>query len=164
MDRDTFTRHLLLATEAILPFMRGMVSNNLPDNCRYLVALSQNYFRSLNEKRSPHLGQAFERPVEGFPRHSSEQGLVRSLGAADVGELLCVNGEVPEWINVEVHSTDAEHTYLKLECCPRLTSHEADLYHVGEGYPPFHVLSGYLPAGWEGVEKNGRFDLRETRR
>jgi hypothetical protein len=164
MDRDTFTKHLLLATDAILPFIRGMVSNDLPDSCRYLVALSHNYFHSLNEKRSPHLGQAFQRPVEGFPQHASEQGLVRSLSAADVGELLCVNGEVPEWNNVEVHSADGEHTYLKLECCGRLTSRDTDLYHGEEGYPPFHVLSGYLPLGWESVKKNGRFDLRETRR
>ena len=164
MDRDTFTKHLLLATDAILPFMRGMVSNDLPDSCRYLVALSQTYYHSLNEKRSPHLGRAFKRAVEGFPRHSCERGLVRSLGAADVGELLCVNGEVPEWIDIEVHSADAEHTYLKLECCGRLTSHDTDLYHSEEGYPPFHVLSGYLPSGWESVEKDGRFDLRETRR
>lgn len=44
-------------------------------------------------------------------------------------------------------------------CCGRFTAGNEFLYHKGEGYQPFHVLSPPLPPDFEGIEKGEKFNL-----
>ena len=164
MEQSMFKLNLMKATASLLPWMRTLVANDLPNECRYLVSLSASYFDQLLGNCSPNLGKPFSPPVEGFPESSTKMGLVRELASEDVAQLLWIDGAVPDWINVELHSADTVFTYIKLECCPRLSAIEDNLYHRDEGYPPFHILSGFLPDDWRDVERDGKFDLRTTRR
>ena len=163
VEQHRYKAHLLAATDALLQFMRSLVTNPLPDECRYLVSLAESYYQHLASTHSIHLGQPFQHPVKGFPLAATERGHVRAVTADDAVAILWLDGAVPEWINLEVHSADTTCTYIRLECCTRITAEETQLYHHDEGYPPFHVLSGYLPAGWESVERDGKFDLSATR-
>jgi hypothetical protein len=72
---------------------------------------------------------------------------------------LWVAGKVPKWVNLSVVAADADHTYIEVAVCDRLTDDPAALYHQREGNPPFHVLSPALPPGWESLEASGRFSL-----
>ena len=72
---------------------------------------------------------------------------------------LWVDGKVPQWVNLSVVAADADHTYIEVAVCDRLTDDQAALYHQREGNPPFHVLSPALPPRWESVEASGRFSL-----
>jgi hypothetical protein len=164
MEQHRYKAHLLAATDALLQFMRSLVANPLPNECRYLVSLAEPYYYHLASTHSIHLGQPFQPAVEGFPLMATERGYVRAVTADDVIAILWFDGAIPAWINVEVHSADTTFTYVKLQCCDRITADDAQLYHHDEGYPPFHVLSGYLPSGWESVERDGKFDLSATRR
>jgi hypothetical protein len=164
MKQSHYKTHLLEATDALLRFMRRLIINPLPDECRYLVSLAEPYYYELVAAQSSHLGKPFQHHVEGFPNTATERGYVRTLTADDVIHILWLDGAIPEWINLEVHSADATYTFIKLECCDRMTIDDERLYHRDEGYPPFHVLSGFLPVGWESVERNGKFDLIITRR
>jgi len=165
MDKDRFTANLLAATAALLPFMRKLVVNELPDECRYLFPVSREYYARLMVSGSPHLGTAFPQPIDSVSLWATDAGLVRVLSADDAVELLWDSETIPRWVNIEVHSADRNYTYIKLECGRWVAADAEDqLYHHDEGYPPFHVLSGFLPAGWESVERDGKFDLHDTRR
>jgi hypothetical protein len=164
MEPSQYKAHLLAVTDTVLHLMRKLVINPLPDACRYLVSLAEPYYEQLVRSQSPYLGPPFRQPVEGFPRTATERGCVRALSADDVIAILWLDGAIPEWISVEVQSADTTFTYIKLECCDRITADDTRLYHHEEGYPPFHVLSGYLPSGWESVERHGKFALAATRR
>jgi hypothetical protein len=72
---------------------------------------------------------------------------------------LWVDGKVPQWINLSVHGMDAEHTYIEVAVCGRLTDDPAALYHQREGNPPFHVLGPALPPGWMSLAESGKFSL-----
>lgn len=70
-----------------------------------------------------------------------------------------VDGKVPQWINVSVHAADAEHTYIEVAVCDRLTDNPAALYHQREGNPPFHVLGPAVPPSWVSLKESGKFSL-----
>jgi hypothetical protein len=72
---------------------------------------------------------------------------------------LWVGGKVPQWVNLSVHAADADHTYIGVAVCGRLTNDPLALYHQREGNPPFHVLGPALPPAWESLEASGRFSL-----
>jgi hypothetical protein len=149
MDRERFTKHLLEATEVVLPFSRTFLVDPLPDDCRYLVSPNISYD-----------GNPLEGDEEIFPQESLPGG--KHLGPFNIDEvvdLLHRNEKVPEWINVTVHSYDSTFTYLQLLCCGRFTAQDEYLYHKPEGFPPFHGLGPNLPPDWESVEKDGRFEL-----
>ena len=84
---------------------------------------------------------------------------LRAVEPVRAREYLWVDGKVPRWINLSVHAADAEHTYIQVAACGRLTGDPAALYHQREGNPPFHVLSPALPPGWASVEESGKFTL-----
>ncbi|HEV2799606.1 MAG TPA: hypothetical protein VGW12_03870 [Pyrinomonadaceae bacterium] len=95
-----------------------------------------------------------------FPQESLPQNQhLGPLTAEEVVNYLWREGKVPEWIDINVHSSDKSYTYLRLLCCGRYTAADQLLYHQQEGSPPFHKGSPYIPPGWESVEKNGKFDV-----
>jgi hypothetical protein len=81
------------------------------------------------------------------------------VGPAQARKYLWVGGKVPQWVNLSVAAADADHTYIEVAVCDRLTDDPAVLYHQREGNPPFHILSPALPPGWESLEASGRFRL-----
>jgi hypothetical protein len=72
---------------------------------------------------------------------------------------LWVDGKIPQWVNFTVHAADAEHTYIEVVVCDRLTADDRALYHQREGNPPFHVLGPALPPGWVSLAESGKFSL-----
>lgn len=71
-------------------------------------------------------------------------------------EILWRDGLVPEWINLSVISEQSTYTLIEVLACGRFTDNEKLLYHINEGYPPFHVLGPTLPP----LHENGvRFSI-----
>jgi hypothetical protein len=84
---------------------------------------------------------------------------LRGVEPVRARKYLWVDGKIPQWINFSVHSADAEHTYIEVMVCDRLTVNDQALYHQREGNPPFHVLSPALPPDWVSVAESGKFSL-----
>lgn len=149
MDKNTFQKHLEMATSIVLPFTREMLINPLLLNYLYFIFPNQSYDGNpLNEDEEIY-------PDESLPSDNH----LPPMDIENVVNHLWRNEKVPEWINISVHSYDDNYTYLQLLCCGRFTALEQLLYHSYEGYPPFHVLSPSIPPNWESVEKSGKFDL-----
>jgi hypothetical protein len=148
MDKDVFEENLEKATELVVPFSREFVTNLLPPRARYLIFPNQSFD-----------GNPLAGDEQIFPDETLPDG--KYLGPFDtkqVVERLWRNGKVPEWVNMMVYACDDEFTYLELLCCGRFTAEE-HLYHISEGFPPFHSLGPELPPGWESVENSGKFNL-----
>jgi hypothetical protein len=105
-------------------------------------------------------------------RAADEQGRIKFLGGRLLApaqlrgvepvrarKYLWVDGKIPQWINFSVHAVDADHTYIQVSVCDRLTADARVLYHQREGNPPFHVLGPALPPGWVSIEESGKFSL-----
>jgi hypothetical protein len=100
-----------------------------------------------------------------FPEDSDrEPASLLQLTVEEAARILWRDELVPEWIDVNVVDVDDDSTILQALCCGRFTKVAEHLYHVAEGYPPFHVLSPVLPPDWESVEENGRFSIRWQQR
>jgi hypothetical protein len=108
---------------------------------------------------------AAERPTDEQGRVKFHGGRLltpvqlRGIDAARARKYLWVDGKIPQWINFSVHAADAEHTYIEVVACDRLTADDRALYHRQEGNPPFHVLSPALPPGWVSLAESGKFSL-----
>jgi hypothetical protein len=44
MEQSRYKANLLAATDAVLRLMHPLVTNPLPDECRYLVSLAEPYY------------------------------------------------------------------------------------------------------------------------
>jgi hypothetical protein len=84
---------------------------------------------------------------------------LRGVDPVRARKYLWVDGKVLQWINFSVHAADAEHTYIEVMVCGRLTAEDHALYHQREGNPPFHVLGPALPPGWVSRAESGKFSL-----
>jgi len=149
VEKALFHHHLLRATEIVVPFSREFLHDSLPPSILYLIFPNQSYG-----------GNAISGEETLFPNETLSEGSF--WGPFDVDQVvgsLWRDGKIPEWINMQIHSYDDINTYLELLCCGRFTSNKELLYHVKEGYPPFHVLGPNLPPNWISVEGSGKFDL-----
>src|SRR5262245_43807436 len=149
MDKSTFERRMIQASENAISWARQHVSNPLPAAYLYLLFPNQSYD-----------GNPLEADEEIFPNEALPQ--FKFLGPLDAAQALAFlwrDGKVPEWINASVQACDKQFSYVQLLCCGRFTATEELLYHRAEGYQPFHVLSPNIPPGWESLEQNGKFDL-----
>lgn len=124
-----------------------MVVNHLPTPVRYALLLNQSY------DGNP-LGPAERVFLKDMRTHESVP-----VEAEQVIAALWRNGEVPEWIDINVESADEQWTLLNLRCCGRFTTSDDLLYHQTEGHPPFHVHSPVLPPGRWTSKSRERFDL-----
>jgi hypothetical protein len=84
---------------------------------------------------------------------------LRGVEPVQARKYLWVDGHVPQWVNLSVHAADAEHTYIEVAVCDRLTDDPTALYHQREGNPPFHLLGPALPPGWVSLAASGKFSL-----
>lgn len=102
MDKLTFENRLIEATRRILDFTPQFISNPLPVQCRYFIYPNSSY----DEGYGP-IGNDEER----FPE-DSKIGIIGPVEASKVVNFLWRNGRVPQWIDINVQSTDSEYTYI----------------------------------------------------
>lgn len=148
IDPTAFTHRFRQAVDASVAFAATMVRQPLPASWRFLI-----------EPNASYDGNPFVDAEQVFPEESLPAG--HRLGPWTFEEAvawLWRDGNVPEWVDVLVHETSPEHTYVCLLCCGRFTGDEERLYYRN-GLPPFGIKSPVLPIGWESVEASGRFDL-----
>lgn len=153
MEREEFTRHLSTAVTRAVEVARSRVTNVLPDEVRCWVRPNQSYD-----------GNPLVRDERRFPEDSASGKCEPvPLVEREVVAVLWREGSVPEWVNVHVAFADERHTIVNLHCCGRYTATQELLYHVEEGYPPFHVLSPELPPEWMDGNR-AKFDLMWRRK
>jgi hypothetical protein len=146
MDKAAFIAAFDRAVTFCRDFAQQLVVEELPQSLRFDFA-------------------AARRPVDTAGRIKLLGGRlltpVQLVGVEPVRarKYLWVDGKVPQWINLSVHAADAEHTYIEVCVCARLTADDRSLYHQREGNPPFHILSPALPPDWVSLEQSGRFSL-----
>ncbi len=133
MNKEEFYNNLIKATDNVYPFTCGMVINQLPNNFKYIVKIFSNFRDGL------------EKGEMTFPHVKKLNQTTKAIDAKEVIDILWMDYAIPEWINIQVEDYDKNYTYLSLECCGRYSKLEKHLYHVQEGYPPFHSLSPALP-------------------
>lgn len=129
MDLPAFIAAFDQATAFCREFAQKLVTEELPTTLRFDIA-----------------------PVHRTP---DEEGLIRFLGGRLVTpaqlqgleplrarKYLWVDGKIPHWIDLSVHSTDHEFTFVHIRACDRVTADDRKLYYVKGGTKtPFHVVS-----------------------
>ena len=150
MEEMTFGSRFQAAAAKAYVFATSMVSETLPPDLRINLALNSSYD-----------GDPLKSDEVVFPNDSDRdsESLVR-LTIIDAAKELWRDQRVPEWIDLAVEDCTSELTIIRALCCGRFTKEESNLYHVAEGYPPFHVTGPWLPPGWDSVEKDGRFSIK----
>ena len=104
-------------------------------------------------------GTALGVHVERGARQIEIGKLNQPKALAEAVDWLWYDGPVPMWVNIYAQRADERHTYLALTRARGFIAEAKRLYHVNEGYPPFHVTGLVAPPGWTSVEKDGRFKL-----
>ena len=146
LSHQGFQRNLVLAATSALAFARTLVSNRLPDELAYTIRYGCSY------DGNPLVGDE-----KTFPE-DYEQDSVTAESSAEVARKLWRDGFVPEWINVAVSGEDGVRTLVRLDCCGRYSASPRLMYHVREGYAPFHVLGPPVPPGFVSAD-GSKFDL-----
>lgn len=147
--REQFANNLQLATEAMRKNIEQLCWNQLPDENRYFILLNSSFD-----------GNPLAPGEHIFPDHDLPQSDARIAQTLEqVVERLWREGLIPEWIDVTPFEATKDFLFLELRCCGRFTKQTNHLYHVQEGYPPFHKFGPVLPAGWRDLERDGKFDL-----
>ena len=105
MEREESQNRLLTAMDRALSLTREWVINYLPADVRYRVFLNSSYD-----------GNPLAGDEQVFPQDVSSvnDGYVPVVNAEQVTCMLWRNGKVPEWIDVNVESTDEQLTYVNL--------------------------------------------------
>ncbi|MCP3921957.1 MAG: hypothetical protein GY714_05150 [Desulfobacterales bacterium] len=147
LSKKSFEKNLISASNCCLEFTRTLVLNELPDSICYIVCLGCSYDGNPLEEREKTYPEDYNEPERKCD--SSKQ----------VVELLWREGSVPEWINVTVDSEDKNFTYIKLECCGRFSDNHRLMYHIQEGYVPFHVLGPPIPTEFINEKEKPKYDL-----
>src|SRR5687767_12746943 len=111
MEKTVFEKHLIEATEAVVPFTREMVFNKLPSEYLYLIYPNQSY------DGNPLEDDEIVYPAESLPT-GQYFGPFTQIEAINY---LWREGKVPEWINISVYSANDQFTNLELICCGRFT-------------------------------------------
>lgn len=147
ISRTAFEKNLASASNHALEFARTLVTNDLPDEIRYVVLLGASYDES-----------PLEEGEYTFPNdYADRERCFYRIG--DIADLLWRDGKVPEWINIFVESATPEYTNIKLECCGRFSDKAEHIYHAHEGRAPFHVLGPPMPVGTDFSSQEGKYQL-----
>ncbi|MEQ8789523.1 MAG: hypothetical protein RIC55_24730 [Pirellulaceae bacterium] len=150
MDKITFGSRFQAAAAKAYVYATSMISEALPPNLRVNLHLNSSYE-----------GNPLDSHEVVYPADSERnQDSLQALEIVDAASELWRDNRVPEWIDLSVIDCTDELTIIRALCCGRFTDDESRLYHIQEGYPPFHVLSPVLPPNWRSVEDDGRFSLR----
>jgi len=150
MEEMTFGSRFQAAAAKAYVFATSMVSETLPPDLRINLVLNSSYD-----------GNPLEPDEVVYPQDSErDRKTLERLTILDASRELCRDERIPEWIDVSVTDCTSDLTIIRALCCGRFTKEESSLYHVAEGYPPFHVVSPVLPPGWDSVEEKGRFSIK----
>lgn len=147
VERQAFLDRLNHATQRATALAREMVINHLPTPVQYALLLNQSY------DGNP-LGPAERVFLKDMRTHEPAP-----VDGEQVVKALWRNGEVPEWIDINVEAAGEEWTLVNLRCCGRYTAMDEHLYHQAEGHPPFHVHSPPMPPGMWKDKSREKFDL-----
>jgi hypothetical protein len=149
MTREEFSNNLSKAVSRSHELALMSVENELKPPFSFLVKLNQSY--------------------DGNPLAKGEviPKVVRAKGSTPIGplaheevvNLLWRDGFVPEWVDILPWEANSEGMTFHLLCCGRFAEGAPNLYHLKEGFPPFHAPGVWIPPDWESVEKSGRFDV-----
>lgn len=128
MHEQDFARRLHAATDQLLAHIRPHCDVALPDAVVYVVLLNS----SFDAHADPQVEAVY--PEDSDPAKSD--GL-RECGASQVVAVLCRDGRIPVWIDMEVLGDTGEATIVQLTCAGRYTDDESRFYHQHAGHPPF---------------------------
>lgn len=149
MTREEFSENLKKATLSSHEKALLTVENELKQPFSYLVELNQSYDGNplaAGEVIPPAMRAKGEMPIG-------------PLSHDEVVALLWQDGVVPEWVDIAPWEASSNGLVFQLLCCGRFAKGAPHLYHVKEGFPPFHAPGPWIPPDWEYVEQNGRFDV-----
>ncbi|MFK7788215.1 MAG: hypothetical protein AB8C95_01815 [Phycisphaeraceae bacterium] len=135
MDRETLQAQLRNATTLAVDGAKQYVLNKLPPTYRYRVLLNQSY-------------DGNGEPDEILFPEEDNLTLEEKTDSEVIG-ILWRDHAVPEWININVNSVNAERTLLELTCCGRYSSDHDRLYYFEQGTYPFGIKSPLLPPQWD---------------
>lgn len=135
MDRTTFSQRFERAAALAHRHALRCVIEPLPTPLRFRVALN-----SSCDANPLHVDERV------FPAERSFDERLLRCTSEEVVQLLWRDGLVPEWVDLSVVMELPDATLIEVLCCGRFTANEGLLYHIREGFPPFHVLSPRLPA------------------
>ena len=127
MEQKEFKYRLDESTKKLIEFTQSMVTNSISENVEFLIEPnSRETSEHLNEKEQNKLKEL--NSLEG-----------KLFDSKEVNSLLFDSGQVPLWINTEVHRSTKNKTTVKL-ICSRRYRYDQDLNHKADEFPPFHPL------------------------
>ncbi|MDF1666853.1 MAG: hypothetical protein P1V97_34205 [Planctomycetota bacterium] len=137
VEFDLFRQHFRLAVSRNKALAQSFIFEKLPKRTRFEVLLNCSYD-----------GWANPAVVKLFPEDSSREmrDLVYFCDEEQVMTTLWRDEYVPEWVDICVAGIKKETTLIELCCCGRFNKNYDQLYHLQEGYPPFHVHTIRMPA------------------
>jgi hypothetical protein len=139
MDRETFADRFRRAAQRARDFAQSFLEEELPSQLRFRVELNASYD-----------GNPLHTSERVFPQDSDprRRRAVSNLDEAGALAAFWRDGLVPEWIDLSVVGATGAATLVGALTCGRFTADDALLYHLEEGYAPFHVLGPSLPGGY----------------
>lgn len=149
LSREQFSQNLAKGTHAVREATLRLCWNQVPEDARYFLLLNSSFD-----------GNPLADGEYLFPDHSKLQTDTRIPRTHDeVVARLWRDGKVPEWIDITPCEVDGRCAYYELRCCGRFTDKDELLYHVQEGYPPFHLFGPLVPSIDYNLKNHGKFDL-----
>lgn len=149
MTREEFSQNFAKATLRSRELTLMAVENELRQPFSFLVELNQSY--DGNPLAS---GEVIPQEIR-----AKSGKAIGPLSHEEVVALLWRDSLVPEWVDITPWEATSEGLKFQLLCCGRFAKDAPHLYHLKEGFPPFHAPGVWIPPDWESVEKNGRFDV-----
>jgi hypothetical protein len=138
MDRQAFEERFRRAARRARDFAQSFIEEPLPSELRFRLELNASFD-----------GNPLRENERVFPQDSDPRNQ-RALSNLDEAGALAAfwrDGLVPEWIDLSVVGTTGAATLVGALVCGRFTADDGLLYHLDEGYAPFHVLGPSLPGG-----------------
>ncbi|MGE6355364.1 hypothetical protein ACQKCJ_15965 [Flavobacterium sp. NPDC079362] len=112
MTKEDFKINLEKALKGLLDFTQEMVTNKLPHDYKFIIKTNCSYD-----------GNELENDEEIYPDDKiNETNSINPATKSTAIDYLWRNGKVPQWINVQVSSCDANFSYITLECCGRYSA------------------------------------------
>jgi len=149
MDREIFADRFRRAAQRARDFAQSFLEEELPSQLRFRVELNASY-----DGNPLHASERVF-PEDGDPRRH------RALSNLDEAGALAAfwrDGLVPEWVDLSVVGATGAATLVGALTCGRFTADDGLLYHLDEGYAPFHVLGPSLPGNYVDGQRFSIYD------
>jgi hypothetical protein len=131
MTNNEFSALLKKSSDLAFEFAKEFVTDELPPNYKYSVALNYS-----TEKRY----------LMEYDLYPGDDGrVVNGISGKAVSKLLCRRGKVPVWIDISVAHVYKEYTVFSLLCAGRYSNDEEAFYYTSGGTGPFGIKSPVHP-------------------